>query len=145
MDNPDDITRNVRIDLVLNYHLPTDQRGAPPNGAGREAISGRQIEHNPFAVVFYATAEDRRGGIWNLIGAVDDQAVVACRVRSIVTPSGPRLGVVSMVKITWQVVIVRAEINHPASPCSIHDEAARIGLGMEHDLLRAGGGGKIGA
>ena len=31
----------IGIDLVLNYHLPSDQRGAAPDGAGREPISGR--------------------------------------------------------------------------------------------------------
>jgi hypothetical protein len=41
MHGPHDRGRDFRGDLVLNHHLPADQRRSAPNGARRPAVGGR--------------------------------------------------------------------------------------------------------
>src|SRR5438067_626153 len=100
MDRPYDFAGNFRVDLVLDQDLPSDPRRAAPDRPGRLPVGGRQVKDYPLAVAFNTAAENRGASIRNLIAAVDDEGVVARRMRPVIPPPGSGSVVDTMVEIT---------------------------------------------
>ena len=124
MEVPDHLNGAVGLDLVLDQNLATVQQGDPaPCPANVRRVRLGQIGNGQRALRFGTEREQACSCLGVLILSLDRQGIMALGAQAVVVPS-------LLTEVTWQVVVVAAEIQSPTLTRSVKHKSSQIQMAV---------------